>query len=51
MKKVKRCSKDGCDKVIRIHNKSGLCNYHYVLEAKKIRWNNKTGKNNDDKES
>jgi len=25
----KRCEYPGCDKVLREHNKSGLCSFHY----------------------
>ena len=37
MKLAKRCKR--CDKVLRIHNKSGYCTYHYAekLREKKRR--------------
>ena len=33
LKKNKRCSK--CNKTLRPRNKSGLCNYHSILQSKK----------------
>ena len=37
MKRAKKCIM--CDKLLRIHNKSGLCAYHYSerLRARKIK--------------
>ena len=34
MKQTKRCSI--CKRVIRDHNKSGMCAYHAMLENRKI---------------
>jgi len=34
---TKRCMWQGCDKVLRSNNKSGLCSYHYRLNYERKR--------------
>ena len=34
-KKTKRCSEEGCNRIIRHWNKSGLCHNHYKIIQKK----------------